>query len=82
MQFRQRHPGDFGDLDVLVGEFTAEKAEEIVVHGLVDASTFGHEPVVDAAQRCQDSSLNAGFFFDLTHRGLFGGLTLLDMPLG
>ena len=53
-----------------------------MVHGLVDASTFGHEPVVDAAQRCQDGSLNTGFFFDLTHRGLLSGLTLFDMALG
>ena len=81
-KLREGHPGHLADFDVLVGELTAEEAQEVVVHGLVHAASLGDEPVVDAAQRGQHAALDAGLFCDLADRGLLGGLAELDVALG
>ena len=52
MQFAYRHPGNLGDFNVFVAEFTSGEPEQIVVDGLVNAKALGDKPVVDAAERC------------------------------
>ena len=81
-QLLERHPRHFADFDVLVGELAAEEPHQIVVHGLVHATTLGDEPVVDAAERRQHTALDAGLLGDLTDRGLFCGFTEFDVALG
>jgi hypothetical protein len=56
----QRYPRDLGDLDVLVGELTALREQDVMVDGLVDALSVGDEPEVDYSQRRRNASGNAG----------------------
>ena len=51
------------------------------MHRLVDAPVFGDEPEVDGAQRRDHAPDDAGLLLDLAHRGLLGGLALLDVAL-
>lgn len=81
-QLGQGHPRDLGDLDVGVGQFATEVAEQIVVHGLVHAPALGDEPVVDAAEFGQDLAADARLLVDFAHGRFLGGLTLLDVPFG
>src|SRR5688572_23490863 len=63
---------------VLDGELAPGSAQQVVVDRLVDPVAAYGEPVVDAAQRSQDFSVNAGLFGDFAH----GGLLVVFPPLG
>ena len=52
------------------------------MHGLVDASPVGHEPVVDRAELGDDLTGDAGLLLDLADRRLLRALTRLDVSLG
>jgi hypothetical protein len=81
-QLVERHPGDLGDLDVLVGQRATGGAQEEVVHGLVHAPVLGDEPEVDGAQGRDHAPDDAGLLLDLANGGLLGGLAFLDVALG
>lgn len=67
---------------VFDGELTAGGAQEVVVHGLVHAVPADGKPVVDAAQRGQDVTVDAGFLGNLTDRGFLVVLPALRVALG
>ncbi len=67
---------------VFDGEFTASGAQQVVVHCLVDAVPADGKPVIDAAQRSQDVTVDTGFLGNLTDRGFLVVLLALRMPLG
>src|SRR5690348_17565323 len=52
-----------------------------MVHRLVHAAPLGDKPVIDTAERGEHAALDTGLLGDLTDRGLFGGLTELDVSL-
>lgn len=67
-QFLDGHPSHVHGLlvgIVLDGELTAGGPQQVVMDRLVHPVPADGEPVVDAAQRGEDASLDAGFFGDL-----------------
>lgn len=66
---------------VFDGEFTAGGAQQVVVHCLVDAVPADGKPVIDAAQRGKDVTVDTGFLGNLTDRGFLVVLPAFRMTL-
>ena len=82
MEFSEGDPGDLVDLCIVVVEFAALGEHQEVVNGLVDPVLGRCEGEIDDAQGCNHPAHDACFLVDFTDGRTFGGLPLLDMPLG
>ena len=67
-------PGDLGDLRILIIHDAVLKAQQVVVHGLVDAHAIGDEPIINHAEVREDLAIDTGL---LPHLALGGELLRL-----
>lgn len=67
---------------VFDGEFAAGGAQQVVVHCLVHPVPADGKPIIDAAQRGQNVTVDAGFLGNLTDRGFLVILPALGVALG